>query len=217
MPLTTADASQLHLRTLNPAQSAFVVFTLHSGFFAEYLVASGTSSSVELHLKNLVSIFRSTTGVSCVWLQLSCNGEEQAYVRVQLQCTSGVRKKFDIALKEVRGFGHSHPRPHRSPNLTSRCTRAQVTPMSAIYSKENCEHRIAADPAKIISCISNFPSNLPEVRHSLDRHTFPSLLPIYQAPNILIPQTSCVDHLVGVVLPLCFCLGASSPCPPPLP
>lgn len=36
--------------------------------------------------------------------------------------------------------------------------------MSAVYSRDTCPHRIVADPSKIISCLSNFPSNLPEAR-----------------------------------------------------
>ncbi|KAL1527842.1 hypothetical protein AB1Y20_009222 [Prymnesium parvum] len=131
--------AEVNLRTLNQAQSAFVVFTLKAAFFAEYLVDAAATTSVKLHLKNLVSIFRTTNGINRVWLQLACNDEDsQSYVRVQLQCASGVRKKFDIALKEV-------------------------TPMSAVYSRDTCPHRIVADPSKIISCLSNFPSNLPEV------------------------------------------------------
>lgn len=94
--------TQVNLRTLNQAQSAFIVFTLKAAFFAEYLVDAAATTSVKLHLKNLVSIFRTTNGINRVWLQLACNDEDaQSYVRVQLQCASGVRKKFDIALKEV--------------------------------------------------------------------------------------------------------------------
>ena len=62
-PLASASrgactAAQVTLRTLNTAQSAFVVFKLSSTFFAEYLVHSSAATSVKLYLKNVVSIFR---------------------------------------------------------------------------------------------------------------------------------------------------------------
>ena len=104
------SAAQITLRTLNAAQSAFVVFKLSSTFFAEYLVHASAAASVKLHLKNVVSIFRSTNGVTRVWLQLACSEPDaQAYMRVQLQCASGIRKKFDIALKEARALSRPPP------------------------------------------------------------------------------------------------------------
>jgi cell cycle checkpoint control protein RAD9A len=131
--------TQLTLRTLNTAQSAFVVFSLQSSFFYEYLVESGSTASVKIHLKNLVSIFRSITGVDRVWLQLACSDPDaQAYMRIQLQSQSGVKKKYDLALKEV-------------------------TPMNAVYSRSGCPHRIVTDPQVMIGCLGNFPHNLPEV------------------------------------------------------
>ena len=90
------------MRTLNTAQSAFVVFSLKREFFREYLINPGASSSVKMTLKNVVSIFRSTSSISHVWLQLACSEDaDQTYMRIMLERADGVRKKFDLALKEA--------------------------------------------------------------------------------------------------------------------
>ena len=165
-----ANERTVTLRTLNTAQSAFIVCTLQSAFFAKYTVrawrgvsssssprltpfpprlsqfAPGASASVKLHLKNLTSIFRSTFGVERVWLQVAAGGEQategceaaDAYMRVQLMCASGLRKKFDLAFQEV-------------------------TSINAVYDRTVCPHRLKADPAIMLDCLKNFPSTLAEV------------------------------------------------------
>ena len=70
------------LRTLNQAQSAFVTFTLKETFFSDFIVEDDVTASVKLHLKNMVSVFRSVQHVDKLWLQLACQGTEQ-YMRVQ--------------------------------------------------------------------------------------------------------------------------------------
>ena len=125
------------LRTLNQAQSAFVTFTLKETFFSDFIVEDDVTASVKLHLKNMVSVFRSVQHVDKLWLQLACQGTEQ-YMRVQHECSNGMRKKFDLALEEVE-------------------------PMNAVYSKAGCPHRVCADPMTMLSCLSNFPAGLAEV------------------------------------------------------
>ena len=91
---------QVSLRTLNQAQSAFVVFTLRESFFSDFIMPPGGTASVKLHLKNVVSIFKATNNVQKLWIQVACSGEE-SYMRVQQECTNGLRKKFDLAFEEV--------------------------------------------------------------------------------------------------------------------
>ena len=91
---------QVSLRTLNQAQSAFVVCTLKDSFFSEFIVEPETTASVKLHLRNVVSIFRSVQNVDKLWLQLACTGTDE-YMRVQQECGNGMRKKFDLAFEEV--------------------------------------------------------------------------------------------------------------------
>ena len=100
----------------------------------------GKQASVKLHLKNVTSIFRTISGVEKVWLQVAIGDEEggESYMRVQLQCSSGLRKKFDLAFLEV-------------------------TPMNAVYDKNACPHAICADPGLILECLKNFPPSLAEV------------------------------------------------------
>ena len=38
-----------------------------------------------------------------------------------------------------------------------------MTPMNAIYSKEECPNRMCADPSTLLNCLSNFPTGLAEV------------------------------------------------------
>ena len=149
-----ANGTEVTLRTLNAAQSAFVIFTLQSGLFSMYRMDRAEPASVKLHLKNVTSIFRSITNVERVWLQVATgdpgdaapgpDGEAEeppaadAYMRVQLLCTSGLRKKFDLAFQEV-------------------------TSMKAIYDKSACPHVICAEPGLMLECLKNFPSSLNEV------------------------------------------------------
>mmetsp|Transcript_39755 Transcript_39755/g.84719 ORF Transcript_39755/g.84719 Transcript_39755/m.84719 type:complete len:503 (-) Transcript_39755:240-1748(-) len=129
---------QVSLRTLNQAQSAFVVFTLREDFFSEFIIEPNASASVKLHLKNVVSIFRSVQHVEKLWIQLDCSGDEsQNHMRVLHECTNGLRKKFDLAFEEV-------------------------TSMNAVYSKEGCPHHICVDPGTLLSCLTNFPQGLAE-------------------------------------------------------
>ena len=91
------------LRTINQAQSAYVHFTLSAGYFLDFMPQQGRSASIKLHLKNMVSIFRSAAPVETVWLQLAVDTE--CYLRVQLVCKNGVTKMFDLKFEEVRlGF-----------------------------------------------------------------------------------------------------------------
>lgn len=106
------------LRTLNTAQSAFVVFTLRCDFFRSYTMRAGASASVKLFLRNVVSIFRVTHGVDKAWIQIKTGapeggGDDDAYMKIQLECNSGLRKRFDLSFQEVRvgGEGGSPPRP----------------------------------------------------------------------------------------------------------
>ena len=146
-----AHASCVTLRTLNAAQSAFIIFTLNSDLFSRYKTdGRETPASVKLHLKNVTSIFRSIAGVERVWLQISTGSEgggdgdaeeeeeEAGYMRVQLQCQSGLRKKFDLAFQEIPS-------------------------MNAVYDLSACPHTIRADPSKILDCLKNFPSMQSEV------------------------------------------------------
>ncbi|KOO25228.1 cell cycle checkpoint control protein rad9a [Chrysochromulina tobinii] len=136
--------TELTLRTLNAAQSAFIVFTLKADFFSNYEVLPGKSASVKLHLRNVTSIFRSTAGVDKVWLQVATGAAEEgegggeAFMRVQLHCSSGLRKKFDLSFQEV-------------------------TSMNAVYDKSVCPHTIGADPSVLLECLKNFPPALAEV------------------------------------------------------
>jgi len=95
-----ALAAQVSLRTLNNAQSAFVVCSLKANFFSEFIVEPETNVSVKLHLRNVVSIFKSVQSVDKLWLQLACSGSDN-YLRVQQECGNGLRKKFDLAFEEV--------------------------------------------------------------------------------------------------------------------
>ena len=88
------------LRTLNQAQSAYIYFALSAGYFLDFMPQQGRSASIKLHLKNMVSIFRSAHGVETVWLQLAVDTE--CYLRVQLVCKNGVNKMFDLKFEEVR-------------------------------------------------------------------------------------------------------------------
>ena len=121
------------LRALNQAQSAYVVFTLSARFFTEFLPAAGRSVTVKLYLKNMVNIFRSTTGVEKVWLQLAVDNE--CYLRVLQECEYGVQKKFDLAFEEVSS-------------------------MNAVYSKENCATRIGVEPKLLLESLKNFQTNV---------------------------------------------------------
>ena len=99
------------------------------------------SASVKLHLKNMTSIFRKIDGVEKVWLQVAVGSEDESadsYMRVQLQCASGLRKKFDLAFQEV-------------------------TSMNAVYDKGVCAHHLCADPSVFLDCLKNFPPSLAEV------------------------------------------------------
>ena len=67
-------------------------------------MAPGATASVKLHLKNITSIFRSTFGVERVWLQVATGGDGSdgcdpgdGYMRLQLMCASGLRKKVRAA------------------------------------------------------------------------------------------------------------------------
>ena len=103
-------------------------------------------ASVKLHLKNVTSIFRSTANVERVWLQVATGGADadadadggESYMRVQLQCSSGLRKKFDLAFQEVSS-------------------------MNAVYDKAACPHTIRADPGRFLDCLKNFPTSQNEV------------------------------------------------------
>ena len=73
-------------------------------------MAPGATASVKLHLKNITSIFRSTFGVERVWLQVATGGDGSdgcdpgdGYMRLQLMCASGLRKKVRAA--------RTHPNP----------------------------------------------------------------------------------------------------------
>ena len=90
---------QVTLRTINTAQSAYVHFTLGAAFFQDWHPQRGRSVSIKLHLKNMVSIFRSPSGVETVWLQLAVDNE--CYLRVHLMCKNGVSKMFDLKFEEV--------------------------------------------------------------------------------------------------------------------
>ena len=92
--------AQVALRTLNQAQSAYIYFALSAGYFLDFMPQQGRSASIKLHLKNMVSIFRSAHGVETVWLQLAVDTE--CYLRVQLVCKNGVNKMFDLKFEEVR-------------------------------------------------------------------------------------------------------------------
>ena len=92
--------AQVALRTINQAQSAYVHFTLSAGYFLDFMPQQGRSASIKLHLKNMVSIFRSANKVESVWLQLAVDTE--CYLRVQLVCQNGVTKMFDLKFEEVR-------------------------------------------------------------------------------------------------------------------
>ena len=157
-----ANEQHVTLRTLNQQQSAFIVFTLQPSFFTKYVMAPGATASVKLHLKNVTSIFRSTANVDRVWLQVTCGGGEpqnqneqagannsqaaeggndaggDAFMRVQLRMSSGLRKKFDLAFHEV-------------------------TSMNALYDRSVCPHYLIADPIMILDCLKNFPASLPEL------------------------------------------------------
>ena len=101
----------------------------------------GATASVKLHLKNVTSIFRSVQAVEKVWLQVAVGSEADggdAYMRVQLQCASGLRKKFDLAFSTVDS-------------------------MNAVYDKGACPHRLCAEPSLFLDCIKNFPASLEEV------------------------------------------------------
>ena len=103
------------LRTINQAQSAYVHFTLSAGYFLDFMPQQGRSASIKLHLKNMVSIFRSAAPVETVWLQLAVDTE--CYLRVQLVCKNGVTKMFDLKFEEVRPQRQHHPAPARRPTL----------------------------------------------------------------------------------------------------
>ena len=95
------------LRTINQAQSAYVHFTLSAGYFLDFMPQQGRSASIKLHLKNMVSIFRSAAPVETVWLQLAVDTE--CYLRVQLVCKNGVVKMFDLKFEEVQRQHHPSP------------------------------------------------------------------------------------------------------------
>ena len=105
------------LRTINQAQSAYVHFTLSAGYFLDFMPQQGRSASIKLHLKNMVSIFRSAAPVETVWLQLAVDTE--CYLRVQLVCKNGVTKMFDLKFEEVRPQRTQHAPP-------STCTSADL-------------------------------------------------------------------------------------------
>jgi len=107
--------AQVALRTINQAQSAYVSFTLSAGYFLDFMPQQGRSASIKLHLKNMVSIFRSASGVESVWLQLAVDTE--CYLRVQLVCRNGVTKMFDLKFEEVCGF--TPPRRQHQTTCTS--------------------------------------------------------------------------------------------------
>ena len=109
--------AQVALRTINQAQSAYVHFTLSAGYFLDFMPQQGRSASIKLHLKNMVSIFRSAAPVETVWLQLAVDTE--CYLRVQLVCKNGVTKMFDLKFEEVRP-----QRPQHAPPST--CTSADL-------------------------------------------------------------------------------------------
>lgn len=131
----------LSLHTLNGAQSAFVIFRLDARFFNEYHTDFGgaptKSTSFKLHLRNVLHIFRSIQYVDKIIIQIASAGPEQ-YMRVQHECNSGLKKKFDLMFEEV-------------------------TSMKAVYSRDRCVHHISADPSMLLSCLSNFPAGLAEV------------------------------------------------------
>lgn len=153
--------AQVALRTLNQAQSAYIHFTLSAGYFLDFMPQQGRSASIKLHLKNMVSIFRSAHGVETVWLQLAVDTE--CYLRVQLVCKNGVTKMFDLKFEEVRlGFtrlsttttparlpasAYSSSPPPPPPYPTPFCPSTQVSSMNAVYSKEDCSTRICAQAA----------------------------------------------------------------------
>ena len=74
----------------------------------------------------MTSIFRTTMGVERVWLQIAVGSApadscSAAFMRVQLMCAVGLRKKFDLAFQEV-------------------------TSISAVYDRHACPHLIPAHP-----------------------------------------------------------------------
>ena len=103
------------LRTINQAQSAYVHFTLSAGYFLDFMPQQGRSASIKLHLKNMVSIFRSAAPVETVWLQLAVDTE--CYLRVQLVCKNGVTKMFDLKFEEVRAAAPAPPSTCTSADL----------------------------------------------------------------------------------------------------
>ena len=127
-------AGIISLRTLNQAQSAFVVFTLHDDFFSESIFTMRDAPAcVMLHLKNVVAIFRSVQMVELLWIQLAYSGvNQQNHLRILHHCSNGTRKKFDLAVEEV-------------------------TSMNAVYSKDICPHRICVDAGTLLACLKNFP------------------------------------------------------------
>ena len=58
------------------------------------------SLSIKLYLKNVVPIFRSVHGVVRLWVRIA-NNEAESFMRVEVECASGLKKKFDLAFEEV--------------------------------------------------------------------------------------------------------------------
>ena len=156
------------LRTINEAQTAYVHFTLSAGYFLDFMPQQGRSTTINLRLETLVSIFRSVNGVDMVWLQLAVDTE--CYLRVQLVCKNGVTKLFDLKIEEVRLHSSAAPAPHPppAPTLAHSYSRpspllphTQMTSMSAVYSKEYCSTRICAEAHQLQNCLAHLPNGPP--------------------------------------------------------
>ena len=82
-----------------------------------------------------------------VWLQIKVGsaGDEDAFMKIQLECASGLRKRFDLSFQEV-------------------------TSMNAVYEKAACPHYLCGEPATFLDCLKS--SAGPHAVHSHTVYAF---------------------------------------------
>ncbi|KAI8999830.1 Rad9-domain-containing protein [Gaertneriomyces semiglobifer] len=119
----SAKSSKLNLATVNAARSAFVLFSLHRGFFDYYTTASLDPANAKLFschilLKPLLNIFRGKNHLDNIErckLELKGSSDQDRLV-IQLHCRHGVVKTHKLHYEECDA-------------------------LSAIYTKHTCRNK----------------------------------------------------------------------------
>jgi cell cycle checkpoint control protein RAD9A len=133
-----ATDTKLVLRALNASRSAYFCFTILPNFFESYgLLQSGMDCRYKVLLKTLMSVFRTINNVEKMMMRIT--EDTEAKLIFELSSRNGIKK------------------------TTYKLNIEDCEPLQAVYSHENCPHRLVSRAKLLVDSIANFTGPIEEI------------------------------------------------------